>query len=514
MLGGFTIAAGSADVASASVARPAAHAADSVSACPNNGGPTRAANGTGPCIHTDAAKQNQTVHDSAVACAKKDKYPLTALPGGTVGCDASTSKTTTLSVSDSFETALGTVGLSVTQSYGFSVGGFASEQVPKSWTTLGKAGWELVRDVYDVTQKEIECTAWAFDPTAQTYYCPSGNLKTVKTLSFKAYKPSSLLVVAMHAGPIPKKLTPHAIPGPSGSANGSFVNAFQAAGEDTVWASDPNGDAGDSEEVMADGTSPSITVVTGGYEIAFQSDTNQLTLIGSDGNLSTGLGMMPGTSPSIHGLLGGGYEVAFQSSTGDLWVYGTLGTADLGYGMANNSSPALTVINSGYEVAFEANTGVMWTTGIAGTVNFGAAGVMMPGTSPAITGLWSGGYETAFQNSQGDLVTLGNHDWTTWNLGMDAGSSPAITVAGDGYEVAVQTNTNDLWTVGAAGEHDWQLGMMPGSSPAIGSVDGGGSAYEIAIQANNGNLWDAGSDGTGGNILGIETGTNPSIATG
>ncbi len=463
---------------------------------------------------TTAKKTSDTpTHDPAVACAKKDNYPLTALPGGNVGCEVNTSTKVTVSIGDSFETALGTVDLSVTKSYSFSAGGSASEPVPKSWNTLGKAGWEIVRDVYAVTQKEVECVTWNYDPTAEVYYC--GNLKTLGTpLNFKAYKPANLLVVVLHAGPIPKKLTPHAIPGPSGSANGSFVNAFQAAGEDTLWASDPTGNAGDSGVVMADGTSPSITPVSGGYDIAFQSATNDLTLAGTDGDVDTGLGMMPGTSPSIHGLLTGGYEVAFQANNGDLWVYGTLGTGDLGYGMASKSSPSLTAIGSGYEVAFQANTGDMWTTGVAGTVNFGAAGAMMPGTSPAITGLWSGGYEAALQNTQGDLVTLGNADWTTWSLGMDPGSSPAITFAGGGYEVAVQTNTNDLWTVGAAGDQDWQLGMMPGSSPAIGSVNSTGTAYEVAIQANNGNLWNAVSGGTGGDLYGIELGTNPSIATG
>jgi hypothetical protein len=52
---------------------------------------------------------------------------------------------------------------------------------------------------------------------------------------------------------------------------------------------------------------------------------------------------------------------------------------------------------------------------------------------------------------------------------MKIGTSPSITaVAGGGYETAIQINTGDLWTLGSAGDRDWGLGLAPTTSPAIG----------------------------------------------
>jgi hypothetical protein len=54
---------------------------------------------------------------------------------------------------------------------------------------------------------------------------------------------------------------------------------------------------------MGAGTSPSITVfAAGGYQIAFQANTKNLYTIGRLPGGNSGLGMAPGTSPSISGL--------------------------------------------------------------------------------------------------------------------------------------------------------------------------------------------------------------------
>jgi precorrin-6B methylase 2 len=77
---------------------------------------------------------------------------------------------------------------------------------------------------------------------------------------------------------------------------------------------------------------------------------------------------------------------------------------------------------------------------------------MMPGTSPSITALTSGGYEVAFQANNGVLWTVGSGPGSNnedWNLGMAGGTSPSITALhGGGYEVAFQANNGVLWTVG------------------------------------------------------------------
>lgn len=303
-----------------------------------------------------------------------------------------------------------------------------------------------------------------------------------------------------------------AIAGPTASANGSFENAFQHDST-AAFTSDPTGAGSDWDAGMAPGTSPSIAAVPGGYEIALQTNTNDLWLLGTYGDIDTHLGMMPGTSPSIHLLPDGGYEVAFQANTGDLWVYGTSWTGDTGQGMAAGTSPSLTAINSSYEVAFQANTHDLYTwNNLTGPANLGYG--MMPGTSPAITGLWIGGAEIAFQANTGHLWVTGNAGSGDTGLGMDFASSPSIVVSGGGYEVAFNAfSSNDLWVYGSDGTADQHLGMMPGTSPAIGSVSSGRAAYEIAFQANDGKLWNTGADGTGGNILDMAPGTSPAITS-
>ncbi|HSX47704.1 MAG TPA: hypothetical protein VLF63_02930, partial [Patescibacteria group bacterium] len=89
--------------------------------------------------------------------------------------------------------------------------------------------------------------------------------------------------------------------------------------------------------------------------MAFQANTNYLWTAGSTNN-NTGLGMMPGTSPSITLLSNGGYEVAFQANDGNLWITGSAGTQNMGLGMMAGTIPSITATaNGGYEIAFQAN---------------------------------------------------------------------------------------------------------------------------------------------------------------
>ena len=72
------------------------------------------------------------------------------------------------------------------------------------------------------------------------------------------------------------------------------------------------------------GTSPSITMQSGGYEIAFQANTGSLITFGTTTDKNWKLGMMAGTSPAITSFPSGGnqYEVAFQANTGQVWTVG------------------------------------------------------------------------------------------------------------------------------------------------------------------------------------------------
>jgi len=68
-----------------------------------------------------------------------------------------------------------------------------------------------------------------------------------------------------------------------------------------------------------------------------------------------------------------------------LWTFGTNGTADLGLGMAGGTSPAIAGLTTGgYETAIQENTGFFTVYGTAGNVQTNQA--MAGGTSPSITG--------------------------------------------------------------------------------------------------------------------------------
>lgn len=252
-----------------------------------------------------------------------------------------------------------------------------------------------------------------------------------------------------------------------------------------------------------------------GYQMAFQAyQTDQLWTVGSAGWTDTGLGFAAGTSPSITAV-SNGYEVAFQAYGGDLWTYGNAGTADQKVGLAANTSPSIAALKGGgYEIAFQSNGGQLWTVGTAGWTNWGLG--MAPGTSPSIAGLSDGGFQVAFNAYGSNLLwtvsnTLGVKN--DWNVGLASGTSPtvaAISGTTDGYEVAFQSNGGQLWTVGTAGWTNWGLGMAAGTSPSIAGLTGSG--YQVAFNAYDSNhLWLEGTLGPSDTGQVMASGTSPSI---
>ena len=256
---------------------------------------------------------------------------------------------------------------------------------------------------------------------------------------------------------------------------------------------------------MMPGTNPSITTVAvtnSGclQEEAFQANIGTLFVFGADQSANTGLGMMPGTSPSITFLTTGGFMVAFQANNGDLYTYSSkTGAANTGLGMNNNTSPSITALtNGGWEVAFQANTGTLWHYGTAGTGDSGLG--MKAGTSPSIAETTGSTYKIAFQANTGDLWYAGTAPGAgNTGLGMDNNTSPSITaVPAAGWVVAFQANTGTLWTEGSApgavfpvASGDTGLAMMPGTSPAVAFnlQLAGVTYYTVAAQANSGVLW-------------------------
>jgi hypothetical protein len=96
-----------------------------------------------------------------------------------------------------------------------------------------------------------------------------------------------------------------------------------------------------------------------------------------------GLGVAPGTSPSITAMANGGWEAAFQASgDGSLWVIGADNKGRMGLGVAAGTSPSITALGTGWETAFQASDGGLW---LVGADNRGRMGLgMMPGTGPSI----------------------------------------------------------------------------------------------------------------------------------
>jgi surface antigen len=166
-----------------------------------------------------------------------------------------------------------------------------------------------------------------------------------------------------------------------------------------------------------------------------------------------------------------------------------------------------------YEAAFQSNTGNLYLYDKSGVATNTALG-MESGTSPAVTVFADGNYETTFQDNQGNLWVYGSAGTTDTQLGMMATSSPSIDVlSGSGYETAFQSTQGQLWAYGSAGSVNTTLGMMPTTSPAIAGLSGGG--YEIAFNAwQSGSLYLYNSSGGATNTtLGVMPDTSPSITS-
>jgi hypothetical protein len=290
-----------------------------------------------------------------------------------------------------------------------------------------------------------------------------------------------------------------------------WVGAFQANGGD-LWvvgaaSADNRGTLGLG---LAPGTSPSVAgLSTAGWVAAFQANTGMLWVVGADDRGSLELGMKPATSPSITAAADGGWQTAFQANGGELWVVGAGGPGALNLGMAPGSSPSIaSLATGGWVAAFQANTGML---SVVGTDNRGSLELgMKPGTSPSITAIRSGGWTAAFQANGGDLWVVGSGGPGPLNLGMAPGSSPSIaSLATGGWVAAFQANTGMLWVVGTDNRGSLELGMKPGTSPSITATPGGG--WEVAFQANDGTLWMIGADNRGPLRLGMAAGTSPSV---
>lgn len=157
---------------------------------------------------------------------------------------------------------------------------------------------------------------------------------------------------------------------------------------------------------------------------------------GSEYTVSTGLGIEPGTNPSITELHNGEVVVAFVAQgLKQLGIYksGASGWFDTGLGLDESSSPSVTewgLKTSGYLVAFQA----------AGSQH---------------VGVYQNGWEPG--------------RWLDSGLAMQGGTSPCITTREYTWDVAFQgAGSHFFWTWdSAAGGRDWEFPVGEHSSPVI-----------------------------------------------
>lgn len=150
-------------------------------------------------------------------------------------------------------------------------------------------------------------------------------------------------------------------------------------------------------------------------------------------------------------------------------------------------APAASATANVYAIAYMGTNGHLWyydsTTGAHDT-QLG----MEPGTSPAMT--FDGqGYTIAFHASNNHLVyytSTGNSHLDT-GVKMYLGASPSIAQSD---EVAFLGTNGHLWYYNLGHGHDTGLVMMALTSPAISVYLGCfGCGAEIAFQGSDGNLW-------------------------
>jgi hypothetical protein len=221
-----------------------------------------------------------------------------------------------------------------------------------------------------------------------------------------------------------------------------------------------------------------------------------------------------------NGSSGNGYRSAFNanSGAGTLFTFDYTGsiTTNTTQGMASGTSPAVAALSSGgYEEAFQGTNGHLWVYYSAG--NGGDTGQgMASGTSPAIAANSSGGFRVAFQANNGRLYYYDSSTGAAdTGQGMASGTNPAIAaISTGGYEMAFQANTGYLYVnnPGGGGGNTYQ-GVVPGTSPAIAANSSGG--YRVAFEANSSGYklftYDS-SAGAANTTQGMAGGTSPAIA--
>ena len=212
-------------------------------------------------------------------------------------------------------------------------------------------------------------------------------------------------------------------------------------------------------------------------------------------------------------------RVSFQANSGEMYTYvgSPYEVVNTTEGMMPGTSPSIAAMPSGgYEIAFQANSGELYTYSTSPYKVVNTTEGMKPGTSPSIVATPGGGFEIAFQANSGELYTYSPAPYKVSNTteGMKPGTSPSVAVAPSGeVEIAFQANSGELYTYVASPYkvNNTTEGMMAGTSPSIAATPGG---FEMAFQANSGELYTyvASPYKVNNTTEGMKPGTSPSVA--
>lgn len=285
------------------------------------------------------------------------------------------------------------------------------------------------------------------------------------------------------------KVSPPTSPAAARLSNGSYAIAYQGVEHD-LWRYSPAEGGKHDYLGMAANTSPAVTgLPNGSYQVAFQNNLNHLTLAAPGGWLDLALGMAANTSPSIATLSNGSFVIAYQTNKGNLAIYCSSlavychnpgGVEEFGLGMSPGTSPSITALGGKWAVAWRASNGKVWTLLPNPAKPLGEADIhetavtSETGTSPSIAGLGAA-VEVAYTAPGGALYTVEFDTLISLEylpkfrkLGLYAGTSPSLN-AQTGNVIALTANTGYLWYFEPDPDVGTQtgLGMATGGSPAV-----------------------------------------------
>lgn len=173
-----------------------------------------------------------------------------------------------------------------------------------------------------------------------------------------------------------------------------------------------------------------------------------------DGNGSLDFGNASQWGPVAHNF---GYQVNMTPAVGAVAWWSSMHVA---WVEAVNGDQ-VTIQEYNYNYNHNYNRRVINRSSVSGYIHFKD----LAGSVPSST---LGSSSVAFQANTGNLYNYSPAGASNTQQGMKSGTSPAITaLSGGGYESAFQANTGNLYVWGDAGNGNTQQGMMAGTSSAI-----------------------------------------------